>query len=117
MTCRVKTQSSVGAKFEVRCPTGSWKCRSGAQKRWGGVKVGGESDQRVGEAVGENDMVPGGKQSKKVFQDRDENFGRGPHLKSDKGKLGSESLKENMEKECHEGQKRRLPGVLWSNWN
>lgn len=43
-------------KFEVRCFIGSWKCRLGVQKRWGGVKVGGESDKYIGEDVGENDM-------------------------------------------------------------
>lgn len=44
------------------------------------------------------------------------NFGRGPHLRSDKGKFGSESLREKPGKESHEGQKRRLPGAAWANW-
>ena len=35
----------------MRGPTGSGKCRSGAQKRWGGVVVGGESGQHMGEAM------------------------------------------------------------------
>lgn len=74
----------------MRYTGGSWKCRSRAQKRWGGVQVGGESDQHVGEAMGENEMALGGKQSKRrpSRTKQDEIFGRGPHLKSDKGKHG-----------------------------
>ena len=46
---------------------------------------------------------------------QDETLGRGMYLYSGKENR-SESLKENPEK-CLKGQRRRVPGALWSHWN